>query len=182
MMSSGLRKFVLTLHITCSVGWIGAVIAFLALVIAAMTREDVQILQAVWIALDLLGSLVIIPLAIVSLLSGLVMSLGTKWGLFKHYWVLFSFALTVLAILVLLGNMQSVKYLAGIVKDMDNSNVDMLRVGLQSELLHAGIGLIVLVVIQVLNVYKPRGLTSYGWRKQQEQRAIRYAIDQEKEM
>lgn len=179
MMSSGLRKFVLTLHITCSVGWIGAVIAFLALVIAAMTREDVQILRAVWIALDLLGSLVIVPLAIVSLLSGLVMSLGTKWGLFQHYWVLFSFALTVLAILVLLGNMQSVRFLAGTVTDMDNTNVDMLRTGLQSELLHAGIGLIVLVVIQVLNIYKPRGLTSYGWRKQQEQRLVRQPVTTE---
>lgn len=179
MMSSGLRKLVLTLHITCSVGWIGAVIAFLALVIAAMTREDVQILRAVWIALDLLGSLVIVPLAIVSLLSGLVMSLGTKWGLFQHYWVLFSFALTVLAVLVLLGNMQSVKSLAGTGTDMDNTNVDMLRAGLQSELLHAGIGLIVLVVIQVLNIYKPRGLTSYGWRKQQEQRLVRQPVTTE---
>lgn len=179
MMSPGLRKFALTLHITCSVGWIGAVIAFLVLVIAAMSREDVQILRAVWIALDLLGFLAIIPLAIVSLLSGLVMSLGTKWGLFQHYWVLFSFALTVLAIFVLLGNMQSVRFLAGTLTDMDNSSIDMLRAGLQSELLHAGIGLVVLVVIQVLNVYKPRGLTSYGWRKQQKQRVVRQTISTE---
>lgn len=179
MMSRGLRKFALTLHITCSVGWIGAVIAFLALVIAAMSREDVQILRAVWIALDLLGFLVIIPLAIVSLLSGLVMSLGTKWGLFQHYWVLFSFASTVLAIFVLLGNMQSVRFLAGTVTNMDNSSIDMLRAGLQSELLHAGIGLVVLVVIQLLNIYKPRGLTSYGWRKQQKQRAVRQTISTE---
>jgi hypothetical protein len=179
MMSSGLRKFVLTLHITCSVGWIGAVMAFLALVIAAITREDIQILRAVWIALDLLGSLVIVPLAIVSLLSGLVMSLGTKWGLFQHYWVLFSFVLTVFAILVLLGNMQSVRFLAETVTDTDNTNVDMLRAGLQSELLHAGIGLMVLVVVQALNVYKPRGLTSYGWRKQQEQRVVRQPVTTE---
>jgi hypothetical protein len=27
----------------------------------------------------------------------------------------------------------------------------------------------VLLVILVLNVYKPRGMTRYGWRKQQEQ-------------
>ena len=179
MMSPSLRKFALTLHITCSVGWIGAVIAFLALVIAAMTREDVQILRAVWIALDLLGFLVIIPLAMVSLFSGLVMSFGTKWGLFQHYWVLFSFALTVLAVLVLLGNMQSVRFLAGTVTDSANSSVDMLRAGLQSELLHAGIGLVVLVVIQLLNIYKPRGLTSYGWRKQQKQRAARQTISTE---
>ena len=32
-------------------------------------------------------------------------------------------------------------------------------------------GLLVLLVITVLNVYKPRGLTPYGWRKQEESRA-----------
>lgn len=30
----------------------------------------------------------------------------------------------------------------------------------------------VLLVIQTLNVYKPRGMTRYGWRKQQEQRVV----------
>ncbi len=50
------------------------------------------------------------------------------------------------------------------------SAVGGLRAGLQSELLHAAVGLLVLVVIQVLNVYEPRGMTPYGWRKQQEQR------------
>jgi hypothetical protein len=29
---------------------------------------------------------------------------------------------------------------------------------------------VVLLVILVLNVYKPRGMTRYGWRKQQEER------------
>lgn len=37
-------------------------------------------------------------------------------------------------------------------------------------LLHSVSGLMVLLVVQVLNVYKPQGLTSYGWRKQQEER------------
>ena len=45
-MTPGLRKFALTVHVTASVGWIGAVIAFLALVVAAMTSQDVQVVRA----------------------------------------------------------------------------------------------------------------------------------------
>jgi len=31
-------------------------------------------------------------------------------------------------------------------------------------------GLVVLLVVTVLNVYKPQGLTPYGWRKHNESR------------
>jgi hypothetical protein len=30
-----------------------------------------------------------------------------------------------------------------------------------------------LLVVQVLNIYKPQGVTPYGWRKQQEERRLR---------
>jgi hypothetical protein len=171
-MSPGLRKFALIVHVTASVGWIGAVVAFLALVVAAMTSQDAQMLRAAWIAMELTGSLAIVPLALTSLLTGIVMSLGTKWGLFRHYWVLFSLALTILATIVLLGNMQTVSFFAGVAAEMDSADVGGLRDALQGELLHAGVGLLVLLVIQVLNVYKPRGMTPYGWRKQYEQRTV----------
>lgn len=176
-MTPGLRKFALTAHLTVSVGWIGAVVAFLALVVAAMTSQDAPTLRAAWIAMGLTGQFAIVPLALASLLTGLVMSLGTKWGLFRHYWVLISLALTILATVVLLGNMQTVSFFAGVAAETDSTDVGALRGALGSELLHAGVGLLVLLVIQVLNVYKPRGLTPYGWRKQQEQRTVSPAVD-----
>lgn len=171
-MTSGQRKFALIVHLTVSVGWIGAVVAFLALVLAAMTSQDAQTLRAVWIALELTGSFAIVLLALGSLLSGLIMSLGTKWGLFQHYWVLISLVLTILSTIILLGNMQTVSFFARVAAEMDSADVGRLRGGLRGELLHAGVGLLVLLAIQVLNVYKPRGLTPYGWRKQQEERRV----------
>jgi hypothetical protein len=171
-MTPGLRRFALTLHLTFSVGWIGAVGAFLALVVAAMTSQDAQTLQAAWIAMEVTGWFAIVPLALASLLTGLVMAVGTRWGLFRHYWVLVSFVLTTLACAILLGNMQSVSFFAGIASEMDSADVGALRRALPSELLHAGVGLLVLLGIQVLNVYKPRGLTPYGRRKQNEQEAV----------
>jgi hypothetical protein len=168
IMPPALRKFALTVHLTSSVGWIGAVVAYLALVIAAMTNQDAQMLHTAWSAMHLIGWYVLVPLALASLGTGLVMSLGTSWGLFRHYWVLISLVLTTLATAVLLEHMQTVNFFAGLAAKTDSAAVN----GLPGELLHAGLGLVVLIVIQVLNVYKPRGVTPYGWRKQQERRVV----------
>ncbi len=173
-LSPGLRKFALIAHLTSSVGWIGAVIAFLALVVAAMTTQDAQTLRVAWILMELTGWYVIVPLALASLLTGLVMALGTKWGLFRHYWVLISFVLTVFATTILLLHMPDVSAIADVAREADATH---LAGGLGGDLLHPGIGLLVLLVIQVLNVYKPRGMTPYRWRKQQEQRTASSAVD-----
>jgi hypothetical protein len=150
-------------------GWrIGAVMAYLALVVAALISPDLRMLQAAWIAMELIGWNMIVPLALASLLSGLAMALGTPWGLFRHYWVLLSLVLTILASIVLLVHMQTVSDVASIAAETSGAAVR----GLPGELVHAGIGMLVLLVIQVLNMYKPRGLTPYGWRKQQERRAV----------
>ena len=122
-LTPGLRKVALIVHLTVSIGWIGAVVVFLALVVAAMTSQDAQTLRAAWIAMDLTGSFTIVPLALGSLLTGLVMSLGTKWGLFRHYWVLISLVLTILAIVILLGNMQTVSFFAGLAAETDRADV-----------------------------------------------------------
>jgi hypothetical protein len=169
-MTPNLRKFTLTMHLAFSVGWIGAVVAYLVLVVAAMTSQDAQTLRVSWIAMELIGRFAIVPLALASLLTGIIISLGTQWGLFRHYWVLFSLVLTLLATLVLLDHMQTVSFFAGIAAEKESVDVGGLRSGLWGELLHAGAGLLVLLVIQVLNVYKPRGLTPLGWRKQQAER------------
>jgi hypothetical protein len=167
-MTPRLRKFALTAHLTFSVGWIGAVIAYLALVVAAMTSRDSRTLQAVWIAMELIGWYVIVPLALAALLTGLVMALGTPWGLFRHYWVVLSLVLTILATIVLLVHMLTVSDVTGRAAETPSAAVG----GLPGEFVHAGVGMLVLLVIQVLNMYKPRGMTPYGWRKQQEQRTV----------
>ncbi len=166
-MTPRLRKFALAAHLTFSVGWIGTVVAYLALGVAARTSQDAQTVRAAWIAMELTGWYVIVPLALASLLTGLVMALGTKWGLFRHYWVLFSLVLTILATVVLIGHMPAVSLLADVAQEAEGATLDG---GFGSDLAHPTLGLVVLLVIQVLNVYKPRGMTRYGWRKQQEQR------------
>jgi hypothetical protein len=115
--------------------------------------------------MELIGWYLIVPLALASLLTGFVMSLGTPWGLFRHYWVLISLVLTVVATGVLLRHMPTVSVFARVAAETDSADVGGLRAALRGELLHAGVGLLVLLVIEVLNVYKPQGMTAYGRRR-----------------
>lgn len=163
-MTPRLRKFVLTIHLTSSVGWTGAVVTYLALGVSAASSRDAQTVRAAWIAMELIGWFVIVPLALAALLTGLVISLGTSWGLFRHYWVLITLVLTILSTVVLLLHMPTVSSLADVAREADGADLG----GLGGDLVHAGLGLVVLLGITVLNVYKPRGLTPYGWRKQHE--------------
>jgi heme/copper-type cytochrome/quinol oxidase subunit 2 len=117
--------------------------------------------------MEVIAWFVIVPLALASLLSGLVISLGTKWGLFRHYWVLISLLLTIIATVVLLVETQTISYFADIAADPTTSSDDLRALG--STLVHSVGGTAVLLVILVMNVYKPRGMTRYGWRKQQKQ-------------
>jgi hypothetical protein len=70
--------------------------------------------------------------------------------------------LTMLSLAVLLLHMPSVSAVAGLTRTADNADVS--RLG--GDVLHTALGLLVLIVITVLNVHKPRGLTPYGQHKQ----------------
>ncbi|MEO6456857.1 MAG: DUF2269 domain-containing protein, partial [Chloroflexia bacterium] len=117
-----LRKLMLTVHLTASVGWIGAVVAYLALGVSAVTSQDAQTVRAAWIAMELTGWFAIVPLALAALLTGLVMSLGTQWGLFRHYWVVITLMLTILSTVVLLLHMPTVSSLADVAREADSVN------------------------------------------------------------
>ena len=170
-MSPGLRKFALAVHLTLSVGWIGAVVAYLALDVTAATSRDAQTLRAAYIAMGSIARFVIVPLALASLLTGLIMSLGTKWGLLRHYWVLISLLLTVIATAVLLVETQVIGSMAHMAADPMYTGERLRAMG--STLVHSVGGLAVLLAILVLNMYKPQGMTRYGWRKQQNERRQR---------
>jgi len=171
IMSPDVRKLALTAHITASVGWLGAVAAFLALAVVGVTSEDAQVVRSAYIAMGLTGSFVIVPLSFASLLTGLVQALGTKWGLFRHYWVLAKLLINIFANVVLLMYMPTLSYLASEAGEAKFPGSDLGGLRDPSPVLHSTAALLLLLVALVLGVYKPRGMTKYGWRKQYEQRA-----------
>jgi hypothetical protein len=169
IMTPGVRKFALTAHVTSSVGWLGAVAGFLALAVAGLASGDAQIVRAAYLGMELTAWFVIVPFSLASPLTGLVMSLGTTWGLFRHYWVLVKFLITIFATIVLLLHMQPIGHLARVVAEttLSRGELSALRIQLVA---NAGAAILALLVATVLSVYKPRGMTPYGWRKQREQR------------
>lgn len=168
-MSPGVRKLVLVAHITASVGWLGAVVGFLALSVVGLTSGDEQTVRSAYLTMHATGWFVLVPLALASLLTGLVQSLGTTWGLFRHYWVVAKLVINVFATLVLLAYMDTLDLLRDLAAQPTLSAHDLEALQSPSPVLHAGAAAGLLLVATTLAVYKPRGLTRYGQRQRRGQ-------------
>lgn len=164
-MTGQLRKFALTAHVACSVGWLGAVAASLALAVAGVTSQDVEVVRAAYLTMEVIGWSVLVPFSVASLLTGLVQALGSRWGLVRHYWVLVKLLLNLVAIAVLLLYMQTLTVLAD-AATQTRSTGDLSGLQNPSPVAHAGAALLLLLVATTLSVYKPQGLTRYGQRDQ----------------
>ena len=170
IMSPAVRKVALTAHVATSVGWLGAVASFLALAIAGIASDDAQIVRAAYLAMESTTWFVIVPLGFASLLTGLVVSLGTAWGLFRHYWVVAKLLITILATILLLVHTQPIGFLAAAARETAFTNGDISRVQIQI-VMDAAIALLALLANVALSVFKPWGMTSYGLRTQQRRAA-----------
>jgi hypothetical protein len=155
-----MRKAALAVHICSSIGWIGAAIAYLALAVAAQVNQQASMVYSAWMGMELIGWAVIVPLGCLALLTGLLMSLGTSWGLVQHYWVLIALVLTTLALGVLLLHMPTVTQTTELARTMTGAEV----AALGGDIVHPAVGIGILLVVAVLNIYKPRGQTGLGER------------------
>lgn len=164
-MTRNFRRLNLTAHVGTSVGWLGAVLTYLAIAIAGVRAVEADRVRAAFVSMELIGWTVIVPLALAALLTGLIHSLGTEWGLFRHYWVLTKFILTLVATVVLLLHMPTVSRIA---EAAAVGPVDFVKLGAPplQPVVHSAGGLFVLLAATVLSIYKPWGKTPYGKRAQ----------------
>lgn len=153
------RKVALTAHIGASVGWFGAVATFLGLALVGVTAEDDRLVRGAYLVAEPVVRYVIVPFAVMSLVTGLISALGSAWGLFRHHWVLFKLVLTAFATLILLIYTRTVGRLADIAGD---ATADLGPLRSPTFVLHSAGALVLLVVTLVLAVYKPRGVTRFG--------------------
>lgn len=159
------RKASLALHVTSSVGWFGAVAAFLALAIAAATIDDETTLRAAYISMEVIGWAALVPLSVASLTTGILHSLGTQWGLIRHYWVIIKLLITVISTVIFLLYMETLTALAEVARDTSAP------IGLGevlpnfSPVLHSAAALLALAITLGLSIYKPRGLTGFGYQR-----------------
>lgn len=159
-MKPGLRKFVLTAHVTFAVGWLGAVAAFLALAIAGLTSQDAQLVRSAYLTMDTIARFVILPLSFAPLITGPILSLFTPWGLFRHYWILVKLLITILSTLILLVHLQPISVLAEAAVGTAMFGAELHSMQVQM-VVASSAGLLALLVATALGVYKPRGETPW---------------------
>lgn len=157
------RKAALTLHVSVSVGWLGAVAAFLGLAVAVLASDEPALVRGGLLAMDLTGRWVLLPMSVACLFTGFVQSFGTEWGVLRHYWVVATLVINVVATVVLvlflgaLGDLADQARVAG-------SDAQVLELRDPSPVVHAVAALVVLVLATALSVVKPRGRTRRGQR------------------
>lgn len=157
-MNPGLRKLALVVHVTASVGWLGAVAAFLVLSVTGISSRDAETVRACYLAMDAVGRFLIVPLSLAALASGLVQSLGTPWRLFRHYWVAAKFVLTIGAtFLLLLHQFTAVADAARQVTATPAGTLPELGPLGPRLVGDAALALVVLLTNTVLSVFKPWG-------------------------
>jgi hypothetical protein len=83
--------------------------------------------------------------------------------LIQHYWVLAKLLLTVIATVVLLLKMRLIGHLAAAAAETTLATADLHQTRLEL-VVHAGGGLLVLLVITTLSVFKPWGKTRF-WKR-----------------
>ena len=166
-MTPALRRLTFTTHVTSSVGWVGAALAFLALAVIGFTSNDEVKVRGAYLLMAPAAWFVLVPLAHASLLSGIVLSLGTSWGLFRHYWVVLKLGITVFSTVILVIYMGTFRQMAGVAAD---PVVDLAAVRNASPIVHAVLALMLLFAATVLGIYKPFGMTTCGARRQNESR------------
>ena len=181
-MKPALRKLTITAHVAFSVGWLGAVAAFLVLSIAGLTSHDAEVVRGAYLSMDLISRFVVIPMCFAALATGLLQALGTPWGLFLYYWILLKFGLALFATIALLIHQFAVMAVAA--KRVSGAAAETLFSAdfgpLKTELVRApSLAILLLLVVTTLGVYKPWGLTRYGRRKQQERRQVQQQPDTE---
>jgi hypothetical protein len=143
------RKLLLTTHVGASVGLLGTDATVLLLAVTGAQGRDPG---AVYPAAQLIGSLLLVPAALLSLVTGVLLGLLTPWGLFRHWWV------TAKLVLTTAGAVLSLVVLTPTLTGLADAAAGPVPLAQRLELVRdSGAASLVLVVTLVLSVYKPFG-------------------------
>ena len=92
-------KWLKGFHLIAVASWIGGAVSLLALYFLKIGVEDGGVLYGINKSIHHVDmNIVVIPGAVGSLLTGLLYSLFSNWGFFKHNWLTFKWIVTVTAI------------------------------------------------------------------------------------
>jgi uncharacterized membrane protein len=151
-----LRKSLLALHLVASIGWMGSDLGLLVLGWVGMRTSDPGLRRAAYLVLAPLGTWLAVPLSLLALVTGILLGLGTRWGLFRYLWVVVSLVMTlamvVLVLLVLNPSLHSAAH------DAARSAGGTPDATARRQLIVAPtMAFLLLSTVTVINVFKPWG-------------------------
>ena len=89
------RKIWVFTHVAVSVGWFGGGYAMLVMAIVAMTDAGTPLRPAAYELMRISDNAIMIPGSLGALITGLVVGLGTRWRVLRHWWVVTKLLLTI---------------------------------------------------------------------------------------
>jgi hypothetical protein len=158
----------LSAHIIVSVGWLGIVFAKLVLGLRAVTIDAPNVSDALYLSIQAVN-VAFPPAAVATLVTGVLLSLGTKWSLLQHYWVATKLVLTVGVIvtgIALVDRLIQQSIYAPSGQVMDENTILATASAPTTLLIFLSVAhVLMLAVATVVSVYKPWGKTQFGRRK-----------------
>jgi hypothetical protein len=94
------KRWLLSAHLLCTVAWLGAALCSLIFNITALLTNDPHLLNATYVFADILDKAILRGGAVGALLTGLLLSVLTQWGLMRFYWIIVKEIVSVLCIVV----------------------------------------------------------------------------------
>ncbi len=152
------RKGLLVLHIISGIGWMGVDIALFILLITARTSDNALLVVSGFNAIRMIVPLAVPPLSLSILVTGVLLGLGTNWGLLRYWWVLVKLCLSlIMTMLVFTSLVPGVNAIA--LLDLTTVSAGTVRAGLgdlPTQLMFPPVvSFLMLGTATVLSVYKP---------------------------
>jgi hypothetical protein len=152
------RKAVLVLHAITGIGWMGVDIAVFVLLMTARTTDDPALVVSGFTAIRMIVPIAVPPLSLGILVTGLILGLGTRWGLVRYWWVLIKLLLSlVMTVLVFVSLVPAVNSIA--VLSTTATSADAVRASLgalPTQLMFPPIvSFLMLGVAAILSIFKP---------------------------
>ena len=170
-LSASARKLTLTIHIISAIGWIGVDFVLFVFAFTGLTSDDPSTIAICYQAIEMFAVVLLVPLGLLSLATGLLLGWGSKYGILRYHWVLWKLILNlVLTTLVIVLLRPGVNEAADLVTESPGTIPDQLEQARANLIFPPTVSITVLTFATVLAVYKPWGRTGYGRRRLEEER------------
>lgn len=154
------KRWLVSTHILCNVVWLGTTLCFLVLSLAAVTTQDIKALHTIYVMVDVLDKTLIWTSSIGTMVTGILLSILTHWGLTRFYWIIVKEVLTLLSFgLGIFGLHGWLNATLSMTTGQDMWVVHTSAYTLNQYLQFGGVGfqLLALTGIVIISVFKPWG-------------------------